>query len=339
MNYDIMLDHAMGGIFGQAIGDAFGIPALLRPELTEKQFGWITSFLEPTPDHPAHGGMPRARITDDTEQALVLAEIFLRDNKVSVEGTVEGILKWYDMIDGDNSPYVGPSTRKAVLGLKQGKDPYTTGDTGDTNGSAMRISPVGIMNAGDIHQACEDAYLTCVPSHHTYSAVSATCAVSGAIAKAMIPGSSLEDIIETGITCAEENRWRGMSWFASNVARRIAFGVELASDKNKSVKERLLDIYDFIGGGFLASEAIPSAFALFYMAEGDVMLTAELSANMSGDADTIGAIACAMAGAYSGFSSIPSSSVALVEEVNETWKFREIATDLALYAMKRGSNA
>ena len=47
--------------------------------------------------------------------------------------------------------------------------------------------------------------------------------------------------------------------------------------------------------------------------EGDPKETAILAANLSGDADTIGAIACAMAGAYAGFDAIPAADVAVLE--------------------------
>ena len=49
------------------------------------------------------------------------------------------------------------------------------------------------------------------------------------------------------------------------------------------------------------------------MAEGDPKETAILAANLSGDADTIGAIACAMAGTYAGFDAIPADDVAMLD--------------------------
>lgn len=335
MDYDYILEHSLGGLFGQALGDSFGTPAMLRPETTEKLFGWISDFQVPPADHPAHGGFPAAHITDDTEQAMTLAKMYIRDRKVTVEGTVEGICEWYDMVDGDNSKYVGPSTRKGVQALKKGADPYKSGLTGDTNGSSMRISPVGIMNCGNPEHACEEAILSCVPTHYTMAAVAGACAVAGAIARGMMPGATLDDMIETGIKSADDNFWKGAPWFASSVARKIKFGVEIARDKSKSIKQRLLDVYDFVGGGFLASEAVPSAFAMLAMGEGDVMKTIELATNMSGDADTIGAMCTAMAGARAGFSAIPSSVISKIEEVNSSWNFRETAKGLADIAYER----
>lgn len=338
MDYNYLLDHAKGALFGQAIGDSFGIPALLRPEDTEKVFGWITRFETPTLDHPAHAGFPAGHITDDTEQAITLAQIFLRDRKVTVEGTAEGICAWYDRIDGDNSVYVGPSTRKAVNALKGGKDPHTTGFAGDTNGSGMRVSPVGIMNAGNPDNAAAEALQSCVPSHYTYAAVAGTCAVAAAIARGMMPGATIDDMIQEGIKQAEANFFKAHPWFASNVSRKIELGVSIARDSSRTLKQKLYDIYDFIGGGFLADQAIPSAFALLALGEGDVMKTAEYAVNMSGDADTIGAMAVAMAGAYAGFHTIPEDVIKTVETVNPEWPFEETAKGLCDLAWERLGN-
>lgn len=335
ITYGYLLDHVMGGVFGQAIGDAFGTPALLRPEDTQKKFGWINSFLTPPIEHPAHGGFCAGHITDDTEQAMSLAMVMIRDKKASVEGTAEAIVNWFNAVGGENSPYVGPSTKKAVMALKNGADPYNSGKTGDTNGSAMRVSVVGLLNACNAEKAGDDAAITCIPTHNTHSAVAATSAVAAAVAKAVCADSTIDAVIEAGISAAKKHMWDGEPWFASDVSRKISAAVAIAKDEYRSVKQRLMDLYDFIGGGFLASEAVPSAFGIFAMGGGDVMKTAELAVNMSGDADTIGAMAVAVAGAFSGFSKIPESAVKMIETVNPDWAFRTIACGLAELAWER----
>jgi ADP-ribosylglycohydrolase len=66
------------------------------------------------------------------------------------------------------------------------------------------------------------------------------------------------------------------------------------------------------------------------MAQGDPKETAVLAANLSGDADTIGAIACAMTGTYAGFDAIPVEDVAVLEsdEVFRSYAVRGIAAGL-----------
>ena len=52
-----MQDRILGGLFGQALGDAWAMPAMLTPDDTwEKYGGWITGFLPGPEDHPVHGG-------------------------------------------------------------------------------------------------------------------------------------------------------------------------------------------------------------------------------------------------------------------------------------------
>ena len=121
---------------------------------------------------PVHGGFAAGEITDDTQQAFALAQVLIDDGCISVEGAARSIVAWYDKIDGDNSPYVGPSTRRAVEALKQGADPHETGRHGDTNGGAMRISPIGLIHPGEPDAAIADAIVACTPSHFTDVALS-----------------------------------------------------------------------------------------------------------------------------------------------------------------------
>ena len=65
-----LYEHVLGGLLGQAMGDAFAMPALLHPEATWKCYGgWLTEFHPGSDGHPAHAGLPAGRVTDDTEQA------------------------------------------------------------------------------------------------------------------------------------------------------------------------------------------------------------------------------------------------------------------------------
>ena len=65
-----------------------------------------------------------------SEQAFSIAQAVIAAGAVTLEAAVNGIVSWYDRVDGDNSPYVGPSTRRGVNALKAGEDPRTTGLVG-----------------------------------------------------------------------------------------------------------------------------------------------------------------------------------------------------------------
>ncbi len=301
-------DRILGGLYGQALGDAWGMPAYFDPDQTWNAFGWITSFLPAPPDHEVHAGLPAGRITDDSEQAFSLARAYIAAGDVTVPASIEAIVAWYDRTGGDTSRYVGPSTRRGVQALKRGEDPYKAGRMGDTNGAAMRVSPVGLLHPGDPVAAVEDAYLSCVPTHNTNVASSGAGAIAAAIAIAVRPDATLDAIVAAGILGAELGRQRGTIWLGPSVARRIEMAVQIALRPDEPLV-RLRELYAVVGTSLSIVETVGAAFGVLVMGKGDPATVAMYGANLSGDADTVAAIACAMAGAYKGISAIPAWAV------------------------------
>ena len=329
---DWLYQHILGGLLGQALGDAWGMPALLSPAATWERFGgWIERFYPAPADHPVHASFPAGRVTDDTEQAFALAQAIIADGKVTLGGVARAVVAWYDSIDGDNSPYVGPSTRRAVAAIRRGEPLERTGLRGDTNGAAMRVSPVGLIHPGDVHGAARDAALSAIPTHNTGVAASGAAAVAGAVAQALVPGGTLLHIIGAGQLAAEEAMSWAEPWLGASVPRRIVWAAELAS-QDKPVRERLQDLYDLIGTGLSAAEAVPAAFGVLALAGGDLLQTARYAANLSGDADTVGAMACAISGAWHGAAAFPEEVVATLRRVNPGLDFDGVATGLCRLA-------
>jgi ADP-ribosylglycohydrolase len=323
-----MLNKILGCLYGQALGDAWAMPALFTPAQTWERFGgWLTDFLPAPADHFVHAGLPAGRVTDDTEQAFTLAEAIIRDGRVTVDGTARAVVAWYNRIGGDACPFVGPSTRRAVLAIKRGDDLQTTGRHGDTNGASMRIAPVGLIHPGDLRGAVEDAVISCIPTHNTNVATSGASAVAGAIAIALTPNATLDSIIAAGIEAAQFGLARGQTWFGASVARRISLAVEIARSP-KPDRERLQDIYDIVGATLAIPESVPAAFGVLVMANGDPKQAAIYAAALSGDADTIGAMACAMAGAWRGANAIPPEIVVKLRSANPELDFAEVAKGL-----------
>jgi ADP-ribosylglycohydrolase len=296
-------DKILGGLFGQALGDAWGMPAYFDPQQTWEKFGWIESFLPAPDDHEVHTGLPAARITDDSEQAFSLARAYIEAGGVTLNATIKAIVDWYDRTGGDQSRYVGPSTRRGVQALKRGDDPIQAGRMGDTNGAAMRVSVVGLLHPNDPMGAIEDAAISCIPTHGTNAAISGASAVAAAVSVAMRDDATLDAIIAAGILGAELGRKKGTRWLHASVTRRIESAVAIAR-KGGDPMSRLIEIYDSVGTSLAIGETIGAAFGVLVMAEGDPKQTAIYAANLSGDADTVGAIACAIAGAHKGIGAI-----------------------------------
>jgi len=322
-------DKILGGLYGQALGDAWGMPAYFDHEQTWNAFGWIEDFLPAPDDHEVHTGLPAARITDDSEQAFSLAGEYIKAGGVTLDATIRALITWYDRVGGDQSKYVGPSTRRGVLALKRGGDPMETGRMGDTNGAAMRVSPVGLLFPGDPLSAVDAAYISCIPTHHTNVAVSGACAVAAATAAALREDATLDAIIAAGMLGAELGRQKGVKWIGASITRRIEMAVAIAR-KPADPRARLRELYDVIGTSLAMTETVPAAFAVLTMGNGDLKQTAIYAANLSGDADTVGAIACAIAGAYRGIGAFEGWIIDRLDAdpVNASYNIRALADGL-----------
>lgn len=331
----LLLEKIRGGFYGQALGDSWAMPALLNPGQTWDYYGgYIEEFLDAPEVHPVHRGLRRGQVTDDTEQAAAIAEIIIRDGRVTAEGVAEALVGWFQRINGETSPYVGPSSRRAILAIQRGEDLNEVGRFGDTNGAGMRVSPVGLLHPGDVEGAISDAHLSCIPTHNTDVAISGAAAVAGAIAMALKAGSTLDEMVEAGIYAGEQGRKLGHVWIGASVPARIRLAVSIARQKNP-VRERLQELYDVVGATLAISEAVPAAFGVLVMAEGDPVQAGILSAALSGDADTVAAMACAMAGAWKGISAFKPEYLTVMQQANPWLDFEAITTGLYDLAVKK----
>jgi ADP-ribosylglycohydrolase len=301
-------DYILGGLYGQALGDAWGMPAYFDPQQTWERYGWIETFLAAPDDHEVHAGLPAGRITDDSEQAFSLARAYLDAGAVTIDASVSAIVEWYDRTGGDQSRYVGPSTRRGVQALKRGEDPRITGRMGDTNGAAMRVSVVGLLCAGDPMAAIEASEISALPTHGTNVAISGAAAVAASVAVACQPHATLDAVIAAGMMGAELGRQRGVRWLGASVTRKIEQAVAIAR-KGGDPLMRCWELYDSVGASLAITEVVGTAFGVLTLANGDPALTAKYAAAVSGDADTVAAIACAIAGTLRGFDAIPGWAV------------------------------
>ncbi len=332
-----LLQKIQGGFYGQAFGDAWAMPAYLNPQQTwERYGGYIENFFDGPKDHPVHHNLTAGQVTDDTEQAAAIAEVIIQEGEVTAKGIAQALVNWYHRIGGDESPYVGPSSRRAIQAIMRGEDLEKVGRFGDTNGAAMRISPIGLINPGNAQQAIKDAATSCIPSHNTDVAVSGAAAVAGAIAAALAPNSTLEDVVNTAVTAAEEGRQHGYVWLGASIPRRILWAVDLVST-DKPVRERLQDVYDLVGTSLAMSEAVPAAFGILVIAEGDPTRAAILSAALSGDADTVAAMACAIAGAWKGIGAFDPVHLRTLEDANPWLDFKGLVKGLHQVALQRNA--
>ena len=311
-------DRIIASLYGMATGDALGVPSsFLTPGEIKATWGWIDTFHPPKPGHIFHDGLSAGEVTDDTEQALALINAFEKTGKVNPYDIVEEILKWADRVQGKYVSPLDPSTERALKAIRAGSDIHESGRLGNTNGSAMRIAPVGLIH-GQLDTSMEalvaDVYQTCIPTHNTTVCVASAAAIAAAVCYAL-RGYSINEIVNEAAAASEIGKQYGYPIASANIAKKIQFAVSLVEGKSDR-KAALSELYDYFGGGDLAQDSIPIALALFVLGDGNVKDVNELAVNLGGDCDTNAAMAGAIAGAYSGMATVPNEWIETVERVN-----------------------
>ena len=324
---DPELSKAYGCLLGVAIGDAMGAPTtFMTPEEIREKYGFVREFIEPPKDHPIHGGLKAGQVTDDTEMTLLLADSIIKCGGIKVECYVKHLLKWVEEKNILQTEYLGPSTRNALIKLLHGASIEEAGKFGTTNGAAMKISPIGIVDRRKPDKTIRDVYEVSLPTHGTNVAISAAAAVACAISVAFHEDVDIEKIVNAALYGAHEGTKLGFRYPAASVEKRMLLALKLV-EKANSIEEICNTLYDYIGTGVVANESIPSAIAIVKVAGDDPLNAITLAVNCGGDSDTVASIVGAIVGAIHGAKAFPTSLVNTVEEVNNL-KLKEVAEKL-----------
>ena len=323
-----MIDRAMGALIGGAIGDALGMPTqLLSPARIAELYGHVEVFVAPVADHPVSKGMASGTITDDTEQALLLGRILVESGeRFDHRRWVNALLDWERDVKARGSyDLLGPSTKRAIDAINDGVPPEEAGRSGDTNGAAMRIAPVGIMMPlAPLDALVAKVAETCRATHNTSIAIASAAAVAAAVSCG-VAGGDWRSASDQAILAAKRGAALGHWTTGGDIAARIDWARGLV--RGKSVADGIRLIVDLVGTGVASQESVPAAFAVLEISGGDPWQAAVISANLGGDTDTIGAIAAGMAGACAGFSKLPQQHIAKLRGIDLS-EVRVLAADL-----------
>jgi ADP-ribosylglycohydrolase len=297
---------------------------LLSRQQIHDTFGRITWFRDARPEHPIAAGMHAGSVTDDTEQALLLARRLIADHgRVDARRFAADLAGWEDDMRARGSlDLLGPSTQAALLALAGGATPDEAGWRGSTNGAAMRVTPVGIACAPDdltalVDRVEESARIT----HNTGIALAAACAVAAAVSTGIscagrdtsVESELFEKCVRQAVAAARLGALRGHWTAGADVARRIGWAVELAD--RRDTEGSLTRIAELIGTSLASQESVPAAFGVLALFPGDPWRACLAAAGLGGDTDTIAAIAGAIGGAVFG-PIFPADAVRTVEQVS-----------------------
>jgi len=330
MNKHSIRDRVFASLALAGMGDALGAPTeqWTIDEIAARHGGLVTRFEEPTEDTFAGANAgKRAEVTDDASQMYYLARALVAaDGRLAHDAWVACLLDWVNT--SPKAGFMGPSTAGIVKALQEGSDTGSVGvigrsrrkmtSVGTTNGAAMRVAPAGLIHPGQIEAACEQAFVTCLPSHDTEVAISAACSITAAASCALV-SSSLDDVIAAALAGASIGerlaRERARTVAGPSYLARLEMALAIARDA-KDDQAFMRQMERTVGNSVLAAESVPAAIGVVAYAKGDPLRTISLSASIGNDTDSIATMAGAIVGAWVGTEALPQALLAEFRAAN-----------------------
>lgn len=263
------LSRAQGCLLGQLAGDALGSAVEFRSaaDIARSNPDGVTLLTD--------GGtwnLIAGQPTDDSEMALALARALVSKGGFASDAVGQAYVRW-----ARSGPFdMGGTTRAGITALTEGR---AAKSDSQSNGALMRISPIGILAAGDpvlaARLAAEDARLT-----HPHPVCQAANAAFAAAIATGVAGGTAEEM------CAAAERHAGYGEGAKLVRQRLA----LARRHEPQDFERQM--------GWVLT-AFQNAF--HHLMKGTSFADAvSVTVSRGGDTDTNAAICGALIGAHQG---------------------------------------
>lgn len=318
------LDRARGALLGSAVGDALGAPLEgLGSQQIHSHYDQVADFVDGSvawPRKPYRWRMP-GLYSDDTQQALALADVLLDHGRIVPERLSELFLALADQPGKFLGAYrgVGRSFREAMNALRRGE--AATGQSSAGAGAAARITPVALYYAGKPEAMAEAVLEASLITHRDCRALAGALAVAHAVRR-LAAGASREPSLIlrlAGDVAASEALLRDCSGrvcgtrpFGSSLACAVAHVESILDRPRPAALAALVEEANRHGPskpcrratmGFAAA-CIPTCLYLLMVTDSFEEAVME-AVNLGGDADNAGAIVGAMAGAYYGVGAIP----------------------------------
>jgi ADP-ribosyl-[dinitrogen reductase] hydrolase len=287
------LDRAQGCLLGQLAGDTLGgLVEFCRPEAIKARYPAGVREMAKGGTWNNIAGQP----TDDSEMALALARMLVRDHRYEQKAALDAYLGWWKHA-WDRGSTISQSLRAGATGKTQPERLYrataSANQSSQSNGSLMRISPLGIFGAGRHEEVIEWAKADSQITHPNPVCVASVAVYVAAISHAIETGADGSAIAEVAI---KESRRQGIKTvFDALVAART----KLPSDYVTQMGWVLI--------------ALQNAFYQLRFARSVEDGIAD-TISRGGDTDTNAAIAGALLGAVHGRSGIPDRWVKTLQD-------------------------
>ena len=337
---DPRFSRAYGALAGLALGDALGMPTqAMSPQQIQTVYGHVTGLVDGDKSQPYAPGMAAGSVTDDTEQALLIASLLLKGHgsglNLDAGEFSHALLAWEDsMIERGSLDLLGPSTKAALERVRAGENPLRVGGEGTTNGAAMRVTPIGIAASTSDRQLFADAvWSSCQVTHATRQGFQSAALVAAAVSLGIDAGAAdVTDLLWKAVAFVRSLPERGAWSPEPDVVAATHRALKLAAQPASSLEW----LAGQIGTAVASAQAIPMAFAL--LARDPSPRALLQAANLGGDTDTIGAIAGAILGASLGVEVFDAYGLAQVEQVSQL-DLPSVATDLLALRDREGGGA
>lgn len=334
----MLQNKILGCLYGQAVGDAMGMPSELWTQRQVREFfGEIDTFLPGPQENIAASTFKAGEYTDDTQQALALIQSIIEcHGQIIPENIAKYILAWAEEKHAFEHNILGPTSKAALLAIKAGKKVAEISANGVTNGSAMRVAPIGcLLSTANKPAFIQGVQASCCVTHKSDIAIAGAAVVAWAISRAIENVSWLQ-IKNELIDLASQVQTQFESTFSPSLGRRISYAFDISQQLcGKSTTVILSELYQTLGAGMDIIETIPTALAIVDIVQQDPMQAAYYCANLGGDTDTIGAIATAICGAISGITAFPDEVIATINSANNI-DFLPLANQLVSFRLAKG---
>lgn len=278
-------DAARGVLLGTFIGDAMGMPVegWTRQRIVD-ELGMLRGFVE--------GRLPAGTYTDDTEMAVGMAESLVECGRFDPAHVASRLAENFTLWRGYTSKMYGMVSKLRQASWDRAGQPLWD------SGAAVRVGPLGLFYCGS-EEIVSCAEQSCRITHTHPNALAGTVVMAVAVAEA----------VRRGLLCLGLERKELVDLWISNAAEH-GEGLTRSLRRVLDLKEErdLSDRAGQLAKAFSCDETavggVPAALAAFLWSScfEDAVVVA---VNAGGDADTIGAMAGALAGAYYGASGIP----------------------------------
>jgi ADP-ribosylglycohydrolase len=331
-----------GGLFGAALGDAFGAPTefLTVAEITAR---WPPAG----PLEPA--GRP-SRVTDDTQMTLAVAEALVTCKSLRAftpqaleESLRASFVQWLNSPDNDRAP--GMTCLSACEKLATGRpwleatELYSKGC-----GANMRVAPVALLSSHEIEITERErsgvAQFQAALTHGHPTALAASDLTNMTIRK-ILRGATPRELPRLLRSYAQGQRlvyheeWLSELWQRPGEESAAGF-IARGWDECLAVLDRLdvalesppyySDPCLATGAGWIAEEAWATGLLCFLMYPDEPGKALQHAAVTSGDSDSIASLTGAFCGAYLGIEAWPKDWIERIEYGDQ---IARLARDLA----------